>query len=545
MSKKCPKTPKKFFLSRADQALLYDIVEDTFAILKAYKIKGWACEGTLLGAIRHEGLVPWDDDIDIGIRLQDRQKIQDIPDSAWQKYNLALARHWLGFKIYRPDGKYVPNTKKWPYKYPFVDVFIWAQYGDRWMLSRAPEADWEEKAADFWGQEYFLHKDLFPLTTHKFDFPEGSRKIPVPKHSINFLNHTYKGWDQYAYTNAWDHRKEKAESLICKYDMSVVREAEREAEKSNQDTKEKPARQKTSMAMKMSKASGHHKTKLKADANVRFFRKYIDHIYIINLAHREDRRQHIHKQMMALGIPTSKYSFVKATDRSWESQRAAFLELGFATEQLPQEGYLSKLKSDKPKIRNVIDTKATIYRRIASRNRDMRNKGLAEAAVTLSHARIWHHIMKHGEANTRCLVLEDDACVAREFEKTDLKFLIEKAAKEYPQRDLVLFGYCWPDNTKKLLQGPHNSLEYGSYYCMHSYVMTPDLCKLFLSKLFPITDAVDNLFNDRTIISRMLVFKDPVFYQSEESGTKSDIQLEADIQYEASSNQQKFGKCIG
>lgn len=34
--------------------------------LDKYKIKYWAHAGTLLGTIRHQGFIPWDDDIDLG-----------------------------------------------------------------------------------------------------------------------------------------------------------------------------------------------------------------------------------------------------------------------------------------------------------------------------------------------------------------------------------------------------------------------------------------------------------------------------------------------
>ena len=36
-------------------------------ILNEYKINYWICHGTLLGIIRDKKLIPWDQDIDIGV----------------------------------------------------------------------------------------------------------------------------------------------------------------------------------------------------------------------------------------------------------------------------------------------------------------------------------------------------------------------------------------------------------------------------------------------------------------------------------------------
>ena len=60
------------------QKLSFDTLLDTVKLLEKHKLKYFLCEGSLIGAVRHNGFIPWDDDIDICLLRKDYDKFIKI-----------------------------------------------------------------------------------------------------------------------------------------------------------------------------------------------------------------------------------------------------------------------------------------------------------------------------------------------------------------------------------------------------------------------------------------------------------------------------------
>lgn len=65
------------------QQLQVESIKKMNVICEKYGLQYWAIGGTLLGAIRHKGFIPWDDDIDIAMTKEDFIKLKNIPCSEW------------------------------------------------------------------------------------------------------------------------------------------------------------------------------------------------------------------------------------------------------------------------------------------------------------------------------------------------------------------------------------------------------------------------------------------------------------------------------
>ena len=68
-------------------------------ICKKYSLKYFVAYGTLLGAVRHKGLVPWDDDIDVFMLRDDYNKLARIAPAEIQSpyfFKMYIQMIWYG-----------------------------------------------------------------------------------------------------------------------------------------------------------------------------------------------------------------------------------------------------------------------------------------------------------------------------------------------------------------------------------------------------------------------------------------------------------------
>lgn len=76
-------------------AILLDLLREFKRVCKKFNLTYYAIGGTLLGAVRHHGFIPWDDDIDVAMPRDDYEKLKNLDSFFKPPYSLT----WSGNEI--------------------------------------------------------------------------------------------------------------------------------------------------------------------------------------------------------------------------------------------------------------------------------------------------------------------------------------------------------------------------------------------------------------------------------------------------------------
>lgn len=118
-----------------------DILVYIDKVCKEHNIKYSLGYGTLLGAVRHKGFIPWDDDIDIILKRSEYNKlINTLYEEKDDRYRVFSMKDEGYFYPYAKvsDNKTVIKEKNWP-DYPELGVYI-----DIFPIDYIPEDNGEE-----------------------------------------------------------------------------------------------------------------------------------------------------------------------------------------------------------------------------------------------------------------------------------------------------------------------------------------------------------------------------------------------------------------
>ena len=124
-------------LLRRQQLRMLDILREVDRICRKHHISYWLSSGTLIGALRHDGFIPWDDDLDIEMMRSDYLRLMSVLPSELPD--------WLALQNDETDPGY---------------FYFYAKLRDR--RSRMLE----QNAYDRHWKEQGIYIDIFPMERH-------------------------------------------------------------------------------------------------------------------------------------------------------------------------------------------------------------------------------------------------------------------------------------------------------------------------------------------------------------------------------------------
>lgn len=122
------------------QEVILDIFKITADICERHEIPYFAIGGTCLGAVRHAGFIPWDDDLDIAIPIQSFDRFWDVAEKElppqYQTYTCKKVRTYdkIFGKIHNVETAYI-EKKEIGYQKAYKGIFV-----DIMPMSAIPDA---------------------------------------------------------------------------------------------------------------------------------------------------------------------------------------------------------------------------------------------------------------------------------------------------------------------------------------------------------------------------------------------------------------------
>ena len=229
---------------RRDQKELLRMLKKVDAICKEHNLKWWLSSGTLLGAARHKGFIPWDDDIDIVMLRKDAKRLEKIllkmDDPEFVFHTMRSDVEYVNcFGKYRKrEGRIAVNNRRYDYyKWRGIgfDIFSLEKtsffaataastiYGNLQHLTSYircgvirkplirliellclgivfpilrviglinPKGEYHYSLGQGWSKHTFFMSDAFPLTTTEFE----GEQMPAPKNMDAYLTRVYGDW---------------------------------------------------------------------------------------------------------------------------------------------------------------------------------------------------------------------------------------------------------------------------------------------------------------------------------------------------------------
>ncbi len=172
----CNKKPKFIRIDKDIEKRLYEQVELIHTVCDSLGVKCWIIGGSLLGYARHGKQIPWDDDCDLGIKIDDLKPVYEALVRIAPSVNMKVEYTCHGLKL---KCALKPNigTDIFPY---YLQGDLTAGAMEKWVLA-------SDRSRAFWPRDYFHTHELHKFKKVKF----GSKRVYIPSSHLRYLETLY------------------------------------------------------------------------------------------------------------------------------------------------------------------------------------------------------------------------------------------------------------------------------------------------------------------------------------------------------------------
>lgn len=171
-----PKMARNVFLTRNGDLLprcidetkgaqLYSLFYGVQTFLNEHDIEYRMMSGTFLGAIRHGGIIPWDDDIDIMLAPDARERFEELADTGVFTRETGITIKWHNingsWQVYYDDCEEAASILEGT-KFPFVDLFATRYTGDGRIVYYSTMSE-QSAPEDYYTQEEWNNSAMYPF----------------------------------------------------------------------------------------------------------------------------------------------------------------------------------------------------------------------------------------------------------------------------------------------------------------------------------------------------------------------------------------------
>lgn len=150
-------------LLRKMQLRLLDILIEIDKVCRKNSINYWIDFGSLLGAVRHEGFIPWDDDLDIAMPKEDFERFKviapkELPDNLFLQTPETDPSFLMPIlKVRDKNSMFITKHEDFTKKYNkglYIDIFVVTDYPKVSKKTRKFLLGWTSKVNWFLGTKH-------------------------------------------------------------------------------------------------------------------------------------------------------------------------------------------------------------------------------------------------------------------------------------------------------------------------------------------------------------------------------------------------------